>query len=149
MHVYSKYLQKNLWHCKKWQPTLFSLQKTVHKIISTHITNTSQCVCICTYKLLCLYNLRKYVLTEKIWEYLIRLVYDVITLGTAVAFLQASSYTFIAGFKSMKKKKRKIWISGISQACWCHGLEKSKCIFSDNYQYWCRCWEVVLLKGLL
>lgn len=50
-------------------------------------------------------NLRKYVLTEKIWEYLIRLVYDVITLGTAVAFLQASSNTFIAGFKSIKKKK--------------------------------------------
>jgi len=56
--------------------------------------------------------LRKYLLTEKIWEYLIRLVYDVITLGTAVAFLQASSYTFIAGFKSMKKKKEKYVFQG-------------------------------------
>lgn len=87
------------------------LQKTIHKIVSTHITNTSQCVCICAYKLLCLYNLRKHVLTEKIWEYLIRLVYDVITLGTAVAFLQASSYTFIAGF-NMKKKKEKYMLWG-------------------------------------
>ena len=36
------------------------------------------------------------ILTEKVWKYLIRLVYDVVTLGAAITFFKAPCNTLIA-----------------------------------------------------
>lgn len=42
---------------------------------------------------------KRKILTKKVWEYLIRLVDDVITFGAAVAFLKTPSNTLIAKFR--------------------------------------------------
>jgi len=44
------------------------------------------------------------ILTEKVWKYLIRLVYDVVTFRAAIAFFKASCDTLITELENKNKK---------------------------------------------
>ena len=53
------------------------------------------------------------ILTEKVWKYLIRLVYDVVTFRAAIAFFKASCDTLITELENKNKKIsfRSCWTS--------------------------------------